>query len=103
MDGPTPELWPQFAALTHVPVLAIRGENSDILSQKTLGEMSARHPRLAAFTVRGQGHAPLLRDAADHQRHCRLSRAHGRRGLRIGARGGVRARGSQRKQSEPTH
>ena len=63
MDGPTPELWPQFAALTHVPVLAIRGENSDILSQKTLGEMSARHPRLATFSVRGQGHAPLLRDA----------------------------------------
>jgi pimeloyl-ACP methyl ester carboxylesterase len=63
MDGPTPELWPQFSALTHVPVLAIRGENSDILSQKTLGEMSARHPRLVTFNVRGQGHAPLLRDA----------------------------------------
>ena len=31
MDGPTPELWPQFAALAHVPVLVIRGENSDIL------------------------------------------------------------------------
>lgn len=64
MDGPTPELWPQFAALSHVPVLAIRGENSDILSAKTLAEMQARHPRLAAFTVRGQGHAPLLKDAA---------------------------------------
>jgi pimeloyl-ACP methyl ester carboxylesterase len=64
MDGPTPELWPQFAALSHVPVLAIRGENSDILSGKTLAEMQARHPRLAAFTVRGQGHAPLLKDAA---------------------------------------
>jgi len=63
MDGPTPELWPQFSALAHVPVLAIRGENSDILSQKTLEEMQARHPRLAAFTVRGQGHAPLLKDA----------------------------------------
>jgi pimeloyl-ACP methyl ester carboxylesterase len=64
MDGPTPELWPQFAALSHVPVLAIRGENSDILSAKTLAEMQARHPRLAAFTVRGQGHAPLLKDAS---------------------------------------
>ncbi len=63
MDGPTPELWPQFSALAHVPVLAIRGENSDILSQRTLEEMQARHPRLAAFTVRGQGHAPLLKDA----------------------------------------
>ena len=42
MDGPMPELWPQFAALAHVPVLAIRGENSDILSAKTLAEMRRR-------------------------------------------------------------
>jgi pimeloyl-ACP methyl ester carboxylesterase len=63
MDGPTPELWPQFAALAHVPMLTIRGENSDILSQKTVSEMQARHPRFAALTVRGQGHAPLLKDA----------------------------------------
>jgi pimeloyl-ACP methyl ester carboxylesterase len=64
MDGPTPELWPQFAALTHVPALVIRGENSDILSPRTVAEMSARHPRLTAVTVRGEGHAPLLRDAS---------------------------------------
>ena len=64
MDGPTPELWPQFAALSHVPVLAIRGENSDILSEATLAEMGARHPRLVAVTARGEGHAPLLKDAA---------------------------------------
>jgi pimeloyl-ACP methyl ester carboxylesterase len=64
IDGPTPDLWPQFAALSHVPVLTIRGANSDILSAKTLDEMAARHPRLEAVTVRGQGHAPLLKDAA---------------------------------------
>jgi pimeloyl-ACP methyl ester carboxylesterase len=64
MDGPTPDLWPQFAALSHVPVLAIRGSNSDILSARTLEEMCVRHPRLEAVTVRGQGHAPLLKDAA---------------------------------------
>jgi len=63
MDGPVPELWPQFGALAHVPVLAIRGENSDILSAKTVEDMRARHPRLEAFTVPGQGHAPLLKDA----------------------------------------
>jgi pimeloyl-ACP methyl ester carboxylesterase len=61
-DEPLPDLWPQFGALAPVPVLAIRGETSDILSPKTLDEMRARHPRLATFTVRGQGHAPLLRD-----------------------------------------
>lgn len=63
MDGPMPDLWPQFGALAHVPVLAIRGENSDILSPGTLQEMRARHPRLETFTVPGQGHAPLLKDA----------------------------------------
>jgi len=64
MDGPIPELWPQFGALTRVPLLVIRGENSDILSERTLAEMRARHPRLTATTVRGQGHAPLLKDAS---------------------------------------
>jgi len=62
MDGPMPELWPQFTALGHVPLLAIRGENSDILSDKTFAEMRTRHPRMTAVTVRGQGHTPLLMD-----------------------------------------
>jgi pimeloyl-ACP methyl ester carboxylesterase len=64
MGGPTPELWPQFEALAHVPLLVLRGENSDILSAKTLEEMRARHPRADAVTVLGHGHAPLLKDAA---------------------------------------
>lgn len=63
-DGPVPELWPQFGALARVPVLAIRGENSDILSVETLEEMRARHRQMETCTVRGQGHAPLLADAA---------------------------------------
>lgn len=63
MDGPMPELWPQFASLTRVPALALRGELSDILSAQTLEEMRTRHPRLTAVTVAGQGHAPLLKDA----------------------------------------
>ena len=62
MNGPMPELWPQFGALANIPVLAIRGESSDILSARTLQEMHARHPRLETFTVPGQGHAPLLMD-----------------------------------------
>ena len=63
MDGPVPELWPQFAALARVPVLAIRGQNSDVLTAGTLEAMRARHPRLEALTVPGQGHAPFLGDA----------------------------------------
>jgi pimeloyl-ACP methyl ester carboxylesterase len=63
MDGPVPALWPQFGALARVPVLVIRGQNSDILSEATVAEMRARHPRLSTITVPGQGHAPLLKDA----------------------------------------
>ena len=64
MDGPLPELWPQFLSLAKLPVLALRGANSDVLSTATLEAMRQRHPRLEAVTVRGQGHAPLLKDAA---------------------------------------
>lgn len=62
MDGPLPELWPQFRALSRVPVLVLRGELSDILSAATAERMQREHPDLTLMTVPGQGHAPLLRD-----------------------------------------
>ena len=62
LEAPLPELWPQFEGLAHVPVLAIRGENTDLLSEATLSGMAARHPRFESHTVPGQGHAPLLLD-----------------------------------------
>ena len=57
-----PELWPQFKGLTRVPVLVLRGENSDILGAATVAEMTRRHPGCTAVTVPRQGHAPLLKD-----------------------------------------
>lgn len=60
LDQPLPELWPQFSALASVPVMAIRGRNSRLLSASTLTEMQVLHPGLVAVTVDGQGHAPLL-------------------------------------------
>jgi pimeloyl-ACP methyl ester carboxylesterase len=63
-DGPMPELWPQFRALSRIPTMAIRGEFSDVLSQETLSDMAIAHPRLETHVTRGQGHAPLLRDRA---------------------------------------
>jgi pimeloyl-ACP methyl ester carboxylesterase len=57
-----PTMWPQFEALTRIPVLVLRGEHSDLLSAATVAEMEARHPRLASVTVHAQGHAPLLKD-----------------------------------------
>jgi pimeloyl-ACP methyl ester carboxylesterase len=76
-----PPLWPQFMSLARVPVLAIRGELSDILSERTLKEMGQRHPRFESLTVPGQGHAPLLRDQETLERmrafveRCEISQA----------------------------
>ena len=58
-----PTLWPQFEALGGVPVLVIRGANSDLLSPETAAAMTARLPDCTLVTVPGQGHAPLLTDA----------------------------------------
>ena len=64
LESAIPMLWPQFDSLTGHPVLSIRGENSDILSEKTVKEMMQHHAKLETLTVPGQGHAPLLRDSA---------------------------------------
>ncbi len=63
LDGPMKPLWAQFESLKRVPVMVLRGENSDILSAATVEEMRRRHPRITAHTVRWEGHAPWLRDA----------------------------------------
>ncbi len=55
--------WDEFAALASLPLLAIRGETTDLLSLDTLAEMQRRAPAMQIFTVPGQGHAPLLLDA----------------------------------------
>ena len=63
LDGPIPPLWAQFETLKRVPVLVVRGANSDILSVATVEEMHRRHPQLASISVPNEGHAPLLHDA----------------------------------------
>ncbi|MDQ0326471.1 pimeloyl-ACP methyl ester carboxylesterase [Rhodopseudomonas julia] len=62
LEEAVPTLWPQFDSLRHVPLLSVRGENSDLLSAATVEEMAWRHPGMEQVTVEGQGHAPLLRD-----------------------------------------
>jgi pimeloyl-ACP methyl ester carboxylesterase len=60
LEAPLPDLWPYFNGLTNVPVLAIRGANSDLLAPDTLLEMARRHPACETFVAPGQGHAPIL-------------------------------------------
>ena len=64
IDGPIPPLWAQFDALKRMPVLVIRGLNSDLLSAATVEAMRQRHPDLTELAIAGQGHAPWLRDQA---------------------------------------
>jgi len=60
LSKPLPDLWPQFEALAAIPMLAIRGANSRLLSVETIQEMGKRHPGMEAITADGQGHAPFL-------------------------------------------
>lgn len=76
LDGPMPALWDQFEALQNVPILILRGENSDILSRATVKEMHRRHPAVMDLEIPGEGHAPLLRDAASQQSIAAFIRAH---------------------------
>jgi len=55
-----PNLWPQWAALAHIPALVIRGENSDLLSAETVARMAELHPGMTALTIKDRGHAPFL-------------------------------------------
>ncbi|MEO0911937.1 MAG: alpha/beta hydrolase [Pseudomonadota bacterium] len=58
--APAGDLWPLFDALADVPLGVIRGANSDLLTEATLTEMTARRPDMAAATVPNRGHVPFL-------------------------------------------
>ena len=54
------DLWPGLEALAGRPLLLVRGELSDVLSQTTLAEMQHRLPDAEAVTLARIGHAPTL-------------------------------------------
>jgi len=55
-----PDLWRLFHALRNVPVLALRGELSDVLSAETFARMAEEMPDLTQVVVHGTGHAPTM-------------------------------------------
>ena len=55
-----PTLWSAWSALETLPILAIRGALSDILTPEILAAMAARHPALRSVTIANRGHAPML-------------------------------------------
>jgi pimeloyl-ACP methyl ester carboxylesterase len=62
-DGTAPvDMWPAFRALAGRPVLAIRGELSDILSAATLERMATEIPEMDVCMVSRTGHAPTLEE-----------------------------------------
>lgn len=81
-DKPLPTLWKEFDALANVPLMVIRGENSDILTAATVETMRAHHAKMETIDIPDQGHAPLLVEAdviariADFAGGC--DEAHGR-------------------------
>lgn len=58
--APRPDLWPLFRSLRRLPILALRGGVSDILTQDTYNRMAAEHPGLIRVQAPGIGHAPTL-------------------------------------------
>jgi pimeloyl-ACP methyl ester carboxylesterase len=73
-EGTTPaaDMWPAFRALAGRPLLALRGELSDILSAATLERMKREIPELKTVTLERTGHAPTLEEPAAQEAIARL-------------------------------
>ena len=56
------DMWPAWHKLAERPVLALRGELSDLLSEATFQRMAQASDKVEAVTVPGVGHTPTLEE-----------------------------------------
>jgi len=61
------DYWPLYRSLRHVPVLAIRGDLSEVLAPATLARMAVEKPDLVQLTLPDVGHAPMLDEPESEQ------------------------------------
>lgn len=62
MNGKTPDLWPLFGGIAHLPLLLVWGEASNILLPATIARMRSVHPDMKLVSLPGIGHAPTLNE-----------------------------------------
>jgi len=62
-----PDLWPLFRAARDIPMLVLRGEASDVLTEEGLARMVAERPDLLHVTIRDAGHVPALIEPESQQ------------------------------------
>ncbi len=54
------DLWSKFEGLKPIPVLALRGANSDIVDVETFKQMAEVKPDIQQATIPGRAHCPFL-------------------------------------------
>lgn len=59
-SGDAPDLWPLFHALSDLPLAALRGANSNLLTPDCWVKMKAARPDMIAAEVPDRGHVPFL-------------------------------------------
>ncbi|MEM6818688.1 MAG: alpha/beta hydrolase [Pseudomonadota bacterium] len=60
LDMELGDMWTRLDDMRDVPMLLLRGENSDILSREVAMRMQSQHPQLTLVEVLDRGHVPLL-------------------------------------------
>jgi len=60
LEAEMPDLWPFFEALGGIPLCALRGQNSTLLTESSFAKMKSMHPEMITAEVADRGHVPYL-------------------------------------------